>query len=113
LPVRGITLTGGEPLQQTQAVLELLQSLDPAKDVLLFTGFSLEEVMRSKAMRRVVARVDAALMGRYDSGAVHPYNAKQLVLRTSRVRASELGPAHHVEINVGRAAAVMTGFPRR
>lgn len=40
---RKITITGGEPLCQKEALLELLQSLD-GFDICLYTGYSLENV---------------------------------------------------------------------
>lgn len=111
LPIRGVTLTGGEPLQQARGVLTLLAELDKSKDVLLFSGLSLQEVLASRTRSEVLSRVDAALLGRYDQDLVHPYLGKQLVLRGSRIAAQELLPHRIVELSVGKATVVRTGFP--
>jgi anaerobic ribonucleoside-triphosphate reductase activating protein len=41
----GITITGGEPLLQAEELTDLLEGLDGiCKDILLFTGYTMEEI---------------------------------------------------------------------
>jgi len=43
--VDGITITGGDPLEQKEALLELISNLHPVfQDILIYTGFTLDEI---------------------------------------------------------------------
>ncbi len=67
--IEGLTVSGGEPLQQRPALLALLGRLrqETALSVLLFTGFSWEEVQRFPEAPDLLACVDVLIAGRYDS----------------------------------------------
>jgi anaerobic ribonucleoside-triphosphate reductase activating protein len=113
-PVRGITLSGGEPLAQPRAVAILLGLIDPALDVLLYTGFEPDEIRRSSAMRSVIRRCDAVLAGRFYVDRSHPYETKALMLRTNRILPQEIRAHRMVEFVIDRpGGGIMTGFPRR
>jgi anaerobic ribonucleoside-triphosphate reductase activating protein len=62
--IEGITVSGGEPLQQSLALAELLCRIkaETALSVILFTGFRWQEVESSEALRHV----DVLIAGRYD-----------------------------------------------
>ena len=67
--LEGITISGGEPLQQRPAVFELIRRLkkDTALSVILFTGFTWEEVSRvSDTGPEFLQGVDVLIAGRYD-----------------------------------------------
>ncbi|MFJ8958168.1 4Fe-4S single cluster domain-containing protein [Lentzea sp. NPDC102401] len=64
----GLTVSGGEPLQQPAALTEFLASLPVEdRDVLLYTGYELDEL--DDAQRGVLDHVDAVITGRYVVGA--------------------------------------------
>ena len=69
--LEGITLTGGEPLEQAEAVLDLLDHLENRQlsrfSTLLFTGWTQTEIDRDACARTVLERVDAAVCGRFDA----------------------------------------------
>jgi pyruvate-formate lyase-activating enzyme len=113
-PVRGVTLSGGEPLAQARAVAALLDLIPPSLDVLLYTGHEPKEIRRSASMRAVIRRCDAVLAGRFDRDQIHPYAAKALMLRTGRIRADEILAHRSIEFTIDRhAGGIMTGFPWR
>lgn len=112
LSVRGITLTGGEPLHQPKPIVELLAALNPDKDVLLYSGYSIDEAMKSPDRRSVLLKCDAALMGRYRLDAPHPYDNKKLIIRTDRIKPAELKPHRRVEVIFSGDEGIITGFPR-
>lgn len=112
LNVRGLTVSGGEPLQQAKSLALLLGALDSEKDVLLYSGYSVAEAMKAASLRAVLLRCDAALMGRYRSEDRHPYDNKELVIRTGRITPEELKPHRTVEVIVGRHEGLVTGFPQ-
>lgn len=62
----GLTVSGGEPLQQAEAVLLLLEEARAAGlSTLLFTGLTWEEVRRLPLAPRIMRCVDVLLAGRY------------------------------------------------
>jgi anaerobic ribonucleoside-triphosphate reductase activating protein len=65
--VEGLTVSGGEPLQQRPALLALLQRLrhHTTLSVLLFTGYRWDEVQRLPAAAELLACIDVLIAGRY------------------------------------------------
>lgn len=66
--IEGVTLTGGEPLQQAGAVLQFLEKLSeaaPHLSVLLFTGFGVSDLLAMPVFPQLCASVDVVLAGRY------------------------------------------------
>ncbi len=65
----GVTLTGGEPFQQWEAVAALLSAVRarrPGLSVLVFTGYSLPELQRAHAdVADVLQVIDVLVAGRY------------------------------------------------
>lgn len=66
--VEGLTISGGEPLQQRTPLINLLWRVrsETHLSVLLFTGFTLDEITRMPAGRAFLALADVLLAGRYD-----------------------------------------------
>ena len=65
--IEGLTISGGEPLQQMPALLELLRKLrrETSLSVLAFTGFSWDEVQRMPHRRKLLANLDVLIAGRF------------------------------------------------
>jgi len=66
--LEGLTLSGGEPLQQFDAVLALLTQLRAVTSLptLVSTGYTWEEVQKMPKVSDLIACVDVLLTGRYD-----------------------------------------------
>lgn len=66
-PIEGLTISGGEPLQQLAALLVLLEQFkrETSLSVLIFTGFTWEEIQRMPAKNRLLSLVDVMIAGRY------------------------------------------------
>ncbi|MGC5321157.1 4Fe-4S single cluster domain-containing protein [Micromonospora arida] len=68
----GLTVSGGEPLTQPEALGELLSRVDEARrrlagtpaDVLVYTGYEPDELSREQ--QAALAHADAVMTGRYD-----------------------------------------------
>jgi anaerobic ribonucleoside-triphosphate reductase activating protein len=64
--IDGITISGGEPLQQWNAIHPiLLWAVGRRLSVVLFTGFDLEQVRRLSFYRKLETYVDVLIAGRY------------------------------------------------
>jgi anaerobic ribonucleoside-triphosphate reductase activating protein len=94
----GVTVSGGEPLDQAPALASLLGLIRQAggteTDILLYTGYELPEARERGA--RVLALADAVITGRYQAG-----NPTRLIWRGSAnqriVPLSELGRRRYLD----------------
>jgi anaerobic ribonucleoside-triphosphate reductase activating protein len=66
--IEGITVSGGEPFQQRRPLLDLLGRVrrQTALSVLVFTGFTWDEVQTLPQADALLACIDVLLAGRYD-----------------------------------------------
>lgn len=65
----GITISGGEPLQQMPALLVLLQELQTqiALPIILFSGYTYKEIQLMPEFDELTSMVDVLITGRYQS----------------------------------------------
>ncbi|MGW4809471.1 4Fe-4S cluster-binding domain-containing protein [Kitasatospora sp. NPDC004272] len=71
----GLTVSGGEPLEQPAALAELLAAADRERrsagveaDLLVYTGWELADATADPATAAALARADAVITGRYLAG---------------------------------------------
>jgi anaerobic ribonucleoside-triphosphate reductase activating protein len=107
----GLTISGGEPLDQNHAVFKLIRAYKQLcnRTVLLFSGYSLEEIKCSPKRLRTVLATDAVLCGRYRPGP--KWANKKLLLISGRISADELKPLNDIELSISNGVAFMTGYP--
>jgi anaerobic ribonucleoside-triphosphate reductase activating protein len=67
--IAGVTVSGGEPLQQAPAVTVLLEGLrrETRLSIVLFTGFEWREIRRLPQFPRLVGNLDVLIAGRYQA----------------------------------------------
>jgi anaerobic ribonucleoside-triphosphate reductase activating protein len=67
--IEGITVSGGEPFQQRPALLALLQRVRAETDlsVLVFTGYTWDEIQRFRETAALLSCIDVLIAGRYDA----------------------------------------------
>jgi anaerobic ribonucleoside-triphosphate reductase activating protein len=132
--VEGVTFSGGEPMQQAPALLELMQTLRqqvPNLSFGMFSGYTdLELVLgrysiwgrddaeteRRRLWREISAYLDFAVLGRFNEAQpsglpLRTSRSQALRMLTSRYDVRDFGP-QSVEVTVhpdGRAE--VTGFP--
>ncbi len=66
--IEGVTISGGEPLQQMRPVLALLKCIraETSLSALVFTGYTWQEIEQFPAVHELSACVDVLITGRYD-----------------------------------------------
>lgn len=108
--IRGITLTGGEPLLQVKQVSLLLNLIRRDLDILLFSGFTWEEIRQDTTKKQLLTQIDAALFGRYNKNFPHPFYGKKLVVNGNRIKKEELKPWLNTEIVINGNNVQITGL---
>jgi len=64
--IEGITISGGEPFQQADALLDLLQRLSPTNlSTLIFSGYTFTEIQQQPLGPAILAHVDVLIAGPY------------------------------------------------
>lgn len=132
-PLEGITFSGGEPMQQAGALVEVMTEIRKAAPMLsfgMFTGYAEGELaagtyftreaaamqQKRELWRRIRGLLDFAVMGRYNQALpsrqpLRTSRNQKLVLFTGRYRESDFGP-QLIEISIDSGGkAMLTGFP--
>lgn len=118
LDVRGITFSGGDPMDQVEQVISIIRQLKSAFDIMIFTGFEIEEVLADKKKRMILEYTDLLKTGRYkpelhsNETAWRGSSNQQLFYLTDRIKKEEETVETRVEMIVKADGTVkMTGFP--
>lgn len=122
-PCGEVTISGGEPLQQEEQILQvltLLKVMGPSSGrVIMFTGLSIDEIGDSLWLRLCHSGLDALISGRYerehavfDRGLLSSSN-QQLLLLSNKFSNEELDSGlSQVEIIIEEDGQIgMSGFP--
>jgi anaerobic ribonucleoside-triphosphate reductase activating protein len=132
-PLDGVTFSGGEPMQQADGLLALIESLRvrlPRLSFGIYSGYCEQELgcglywcrselsqdARQQIWRNIRGHLDFAVLGRYVAARpstlpLRSSSNQQLALFSSRYRDEDFG-AQEVEIQIGVQGAVqVTGFP--
>lgn len=114
--IEGVTLLGGEPLEQIAGVTALARAVrDAGLGVLVFTGHTLEEALALPGGAALLATVDTLVDGRFTAALPEPPDGRRvvgsrnqrLIHRTARYADPALwtGP-RRVELQVGPAGEI-------
>jgi len=112
----GWTITGGEPLIQVEpllTILEILRSED--RGVILFTGYTKEELGASLELAKAVSLCDAVVAGRFQQReachvGLRGSSNQEILCITDRYEPEVLESfPHFIEIHAN--PPVITGFP--
>lgn len=118
LDIRGVTFSGGDPLDQVDAVIDIISKLNKNLDTMVFTGFEMEEILLDENKKKILSAVDLLKSGRYkpefhsNESAWRGSSNQQLHYLTARIKKEEESVESRVELIVKNDGTVtMTGFP--
>ena len=113
----GLTLLGGEPLDQAPAVLELIENCHTSGfDVMLYTGYELEEL--SKVQKQCAERSDIVIHGRYvddlrsENLLWRGSTNQEILINSQKYHDLELEERRQMEIHIDELGQVrVIGYP--
>jgi anaerobic ribonucleoside-triphosphate reductase activating protein len=117
--VDGVTISGGDPLEQEDELLELLMLISTIrlrKGVILFSGFTRAEISRDPIREECLRYVDVLVDGRYEKNLKVDFSLKGSSNQTfyffsDKIVSSELLFDQEVEISSFEDSVIITGFP--
>ncbi len=117
--LEGVTLTGGEPLQQPAAVAAFCSELRARTDlgIIVLSGYTRAEIEADPARLAAVADADMIIAGRYNPGlrvgsGLRGSANKQYWARTGRYRSDDFEAVPDLEIAVAADGTItVSGMP--
>lgn len=109
----GLSLSGGEPLQQPQAARALLDAARArGMSTLAFSGYTIDEIRGLPGGPEVLARLDVLIDGRYVAGdrlatGLRGSANQRIQLLTDRHSLAEVEATPVAEIRIGRGGEVI------
>jgi anaerobic ribonucleoside-triphosphate reductase activating protein len=117
--VDGITISGGDPLEQEDELLELLfllREIKLPKGIILFTGFTREEIRENPIREECLEYVDVLIDGRYEKNLKVDFSLRgssnqEFYFFSNKISSNELVFDQEIEISLLEGDIMMTGFP--
>lgn len=109
----GVTFSGGEPLEFPLAVLEIIKGIKSDLSTILFSGYTLEEVLSDQDKTIVMKQCDLSILGRYDDNLPHPYLGKKFVCTTNRIDLNYFKRLYNIEYNINPNQITKSGIYKR
>ena len=117
--VDGITISGGDPLEQEDELLELLMLLSSIrlrKGIILFSGFTRAEISSSPIREACLKYIDVLIDGRYEKNLKVDFSLRgssnqEFYFFSDKISRDELFFDQEIELSLVDDNIVMTGFP--
>lgn len=115
--IEGITLSGGEPFEQPDAALALVSAIRArsALSILIFSGYTIEEIRAMPQGPAILAQIDVLVDGRYDprqrlGRGLRGSSNQRIHLLSERYRAADVEATPEAEIRIdAQGRVVLTG----
>jgi anaerobic ribonucleoside-triphosphate reductase activating protein len=108
--IDGITISGGEPLDYAIELIKLMKMIKPRLTSVIFTGYTIKEIVKDVNKVKLIKSVDMVLAGRYSNKFEHPYLGKKLLNITGRVDSSYFLPKTSIEYSINQKKVTKTGI---
>jgi anaerobic ribonucleoside-triphosphate reductase activating protein len=108
--IEGVTISGGEPLDYAIELIELIKMIKPDLTSVIFTGYTIKEIVKDVNKVKLIKSVDMVLAGRYNNKFEHPYLGKKLLNITGRVDSSYFLPKTSIEYSINLNKVTKTGI---
>ena len=117
--VDGVTISGGDPLEQEDELLELLMLLSTMrlrKGVILFSGFTRAEISSNFIREQCLKYIDVLVDGRYEKNLKIDFSLRgssnqEFYSFSNKISSDELHFDQEIEISSLEGDIMMTGFP--
>ena len=117
--VDGVTISGGDPLEQEDELLELLMLLSTMrlrKGVILFSGFTRAEISSNFIREQCLKYIDVLIDGRYEKNLKVDFSLRgssnqEFYSFSNKISSDELCFDQEIEISSLEGDIMMTGFP--
>ena len=117
--VDGVTISGGDPLEQEDELLELLMLLSTMrlrKGVILFSGFTRAEISSNQIREACLKYIDVLIDGRYEKNLKVDFSLRgssnqEFYFFSNKISSDELSFDQEIEISSLEGDIMMTGFP--
>jgi len=117
--VSGVTITGGDPLEQPEELLELLillESLNLSNGIILFTGYTIDEINKDFLKRKSLDYIDVLIDGRFEkdkriSSSLRGSENQNIIYFSSKIKEEDLNIDQEVEVGILDNEMYVTGFP--
>ena len=117
--VDGVTISGGDPLEQEDELLELLMLLSTMrlrKGVILFSGFTRAEISSNFIREQCLKYIDVLVDGRYEKNLKIDFSLRgssnqEFYFFSNKISKEELFFDQEIELSLESDKIVMTGFP--
>ena len=118
--VDGITISGGDPLEQEDELLELLMLLSSIrfkKGIILFSGFTRAEISSDPIREACLKYIDVLIDGRYEKNLKLDFSLRgssnqEFYFFSNKISRDELFFDQEIEISYLEGDIMMTGFPK-
>ena len=118
--VEGVTISGGDPLEQEDDLLELLfllKEIKLPKGIILFTGFSRNEIRENPIREECLSYIDVLIDGRYEEelktdSSLRGSSNQEFYFFSDKISREELFFDQEIELSLENDKIVMTGFPK-
>jgi len=119
LDIDGVTITGGDPFEQEEDLLLLLKLLDTlslSKGVIVFSGFTYDEIRENKIREECCDYIDVLIDGRYEeenrvTDSFKGSSNQNIIYFSSKIKEEELIMDQEVEVCLRDDIISVTGFP--
>ena len=110
MTIEGITISGGEPFCYTKQLEELFQNISSHLTIIVYSGFSIEEINQNLSVKKLLKMIDLAIVGRYDENLLHPYLGKKFIKSTNRIDLDCFKVNQKMEYIINRKEIIKTGI---